>query len=436
MDNFTYLLTDLWGGTANGLLSITIDGRNDVPVAHDDTAIAVEAGGVNNTGAGVDPRGNVLDNDTDVDGVQYGESKTVLQYSAENGQTASAGQLLQGLYGTLLISADGSYQYLVDNTNPIVQAMRSANETLREVFTYRMRDTAGATSEARLSVTVQGANDNPVARDDSNTASDQVPAPHTSGNVLPNDSDVDGGDSLTVTGIRSGQEGASGTAGVIGQPIAGRYGTLVLNADGSYTYTIDLSNREVLAAAGLGQVLQDYFTYTVSDLAGATDQAQLTITLDISTPYIPPGPYLDRDSQERLGGLPLPEVTPAIYVTPVVEQINQSLTLSAWGADGSNVQLFATPEIESQSLGAQLGLVNGQFVAKAVAASRLASEEDKDWVDGRQGVISLSADGLLPDPSLWAPLPRDMAPEQRAQPANGFRAQLREAAQRRGSNAP
>ncbi|EOG3620003.1 VCBS domain-containing protein [Pseudomonas putida] len=436
VDNFTYLLTDLWGGTANGLLSITIDGRNDVPVAHDDTAIAVEAGGVNNTGAGVDPRGNVLDNDTDVDGVQYGESKTVLQYSAENGQTASAGQLLQGLYGTLLISADGSYQYLVDNTNPIVQAMRSANETLREVFTYRMRDTAGATSEARLSVTVQGANDNPVARDDSNTASDQVPAPHTSGNVLPNDSDVDGGDSLTVTGIRSGQEGASGTAGVIGQPIAGRYGTLVLNADGSYTYTIDLSNREVLAAAGLGQVLQDYFTYTVSDLAGATDQAQLTITLDISTPYIPPGPYLDRDSQERLGGLPLPEVTPAIYVTPVVEQINQSLTLSAWGADGSNVQLFATPEIESQSLGAQLGLVNGQFVAKAVAASRLASEEDKDWVDGRQGVISLSADGLLPDPSLWAPLPRDMAPEQRAQPANGFRAQLREAAQRRGSNAP
>ncbi len=436
VDNFTYLLSDLWGGTANGLLSITIDGRNDVPVAHDDTAVAVEAGGVNNSSAGVDPRGNVLDNDIDVDGVQYGETRTVLQYSAENGQTASAGQVLQGLYGTLLISADGSYQYLVDNANPIVQAMRSASETLREVFTYRMRDTAGATSEARLSVTIQGANDNPVARDDSNTASDQVPAPHTRGNVLPNDSDVDGGDNLTVTGIRSGQEGASGTAGVIGQPIAGRYGTLVLNADGSYTYTIDLSNREVLAAAGLGQVLQDYFTYTVSDLAGATDQAQLTITLDISTPYIPPGPYLDRDSQGRSGGLPLPDVSPAIFVTPVVEQVNQALTLSSWGADGSNVQLFATPEIESQSLGAQLGQVNGQFVAKAVAVSRLASEEDKDWVDGRQGVTGLSADGLLPDPSLWAPLPRDMVPEQRAQPANGFRAQLREAAQRRGSNAP
>ncbi|MFI7838857.1 VCBS domain-containing protein [Pseudomonas asiatica] len=438
VDNFTYLLADFWGGTANGLLTITIDGRNDYPVANDDTATAVEAGGVNNGTPGLDPRGNVLDNDTDNDGVQYGETKTVVQYTGENGQTASAGQVLQGLYGTLLITADGAYQYIVDNSNPTVQAMRTVGESLREVFTYRMRDTDGITSDARLTITVQGANDNPVARDDSNTASDQVPAPQTSGNVLPNDSDVDAGDGLTVTAIRSGQEAGSGTAGVIGQPIAGRYGTLVLNADGSYTYTIDLSNREVLAAAGLGQVLKDYFTYTISDLAGATDQAELVITLDISTPYIPSGPYFDRDSRAGLTNLPLPDVNPAIFVAPVVERINQSLTLSAWGADGSDVRLFATPEIESQSLGAQLGQVNGQYVAGAVEQSRRASAEDQNWVDGRHGVISLTADGLLPDPSVWATAPTDMLPQaaQPPQPAHGFRAQLREAAQRRGSSTP
>ena len=287
-------------------------------------------------------------------------------------------------------------------------------------------------------MTIQGANDNPVARDDANFASDQVPAPHTSGNVLPNDSDVDGGDGLTVTGIRTGQENGTGTPGVIGQPIAGRYGTLVLNADGSYTYTIDLSNAEVLAAAGLGQVLKDFFTYTISDLAGATDQALLTITLDISTPYIPPGPYFDRDSRAGTATLPLPDVSPAIFVAPVVERINDNLTLSAWGADGSDVRLFATPEIESLSLGSGLGQVNGQFVARAVGESRRGSAEDKNWVDGRHGVISLSADGLLPDPSLWAPFPTDMVPvaQSKPQPAHGFRAQLREAAERRGSNAP
>ncbi|MNE53006.1 hypothetical protein D3C80_1477060 [compost metagenome] len=212
----------------------------------------------------------------------------------------------------------------------------------------------------------------------------------------------------------------------------------MLNADGSYTYTIDLSNRDVLAAAGLGQVLRDYFTYTISDLAGATDQAQLVITLDISTPYIPPGPYFERDSRSGLTDAPLPDVNPAIFVAPVVERVNESLTLSASGADGSDVRLFATPEIESQSLGSQLGLVNGQFVASAVAQSRRASAEDQNWIDGRHGVISLTADGLLPDPSIWAPVQADMVPqaEKTAQPAQGFRAQLREAAQRRGSNAP
>ncbi len=154
-DKFTYLGADIWGGATPGLLTITIDGRNDTPIASDDTATAVEAGGVNNGTPGVDPRGNVLDNDTDVDGVQYGETKTVVHYTGENGNTVSAGQVLQGVYGKLTINADGSYQYVVDNANPTVQALRTAGETLREVFTYRMRDTAGATSDARLTVTIR-----------------------------------------------------------------------------------------------------------------------------------------------------------------------------------------------------------------------------------------------------------------------------------------
>ncbi|MNZ34089.1 hypothetical protein D3C78_514590 [compost metagenome] len=122
----------------------------------------------------------------------------------------------------------------------------------------------------------------------------------------------------------------------------------------------------------------------------------------------------------------------------MVERINESLTLSAWSSDGSDVRLFATPEIESQSIGSQLGQVNGQFVASAVAQSRRASAEDQNWIDGRHGVISLTADGLLPDPSVWATVEADMVaqPDKSSQPAQGFRAQLREAAQRRGSVAP
>lgn len=433
-ETFTYTVADIWDTTDTTQLLIVIHGANDTPIANDDTATAVEAGGVFNGTPGVDPRGNVLDNDTDVDSVPNGETKTVVQYSGENGRSANAGQTLQGRYGTLVINADGSYQYVVDNNNPTVQALRTAGETLSEVFTYRMRDTAGATSDARLTVTIQGADDNPVARDDSSTASDQIPAPHTKGNVLPNDSDVDGGDQLSVTGVRTGQENESGSAGVIGQPILGRYGTLVLNADGSYTYTIDLSNKEVLAAAGLGQVLKDYFTYTISDLAGATDQALLTIVLDISTPYIPPGPHDDHSGRDGYPRDRLPDVKPAVYVTPEVRRIDRALEESAWDVDGNQMKLFATPEIES-SLGAGLGVVQGQFVSEAVAESRRQSELDSQWIQGRHGVVSLSADGLLSDPSLWAPRASDMTQSDKPTQTNrGFRAQLREAAQRRGSN--
>jgi VCBS repeat-containing protein len=428
---FTYGIHDRFDAVSRTQLTIVIHGANDTPIASDDQAIAVEAGGVRNGTPGVDPSGNVLDNDSDVDGVAYGETRTVVQFSNQAGATVAAGSVLQGRYGSLVINADGSYRYVVDNNNPTVQALRTAGETLQDVFTYRLRDTAGATSDARLNVTIQGANDNPVARDDSNTASDQVRAPQTSGNVLPNDSDVDGGDALSVTGIRTGQEAGSGTAGVVGQPIAGRYGTLVLNADGSYTYTIDLSNPEVLAAAGLGQILKDYFTYTISDLTGATDDAQLTITLDISTPYIPPGPHEDRYGGDGYPREPLPDVDPVVYVTPEVRTIANALERSAWNTDGNQMRLFATAEIQS-SIGAGLGEVDGQYVAKAVAESRRLSELDANWVQGRHGVVSLTADGLLPDPSLWAPFPVDMVGRaDKAQNTQGFRAQLRDAAQRR-----
>ena len=435
---FSYTLADRWDDTSQAELRITIDGRNDTPVARDDSGTAVEAGGVNNGTPGSDATGNVLDNDTDVDSPANGETKQVLSVRNEGGQSASAGQVLMGLYGQLLLNADGSYTYTLDNGNPLVQALRTAGETLRETFAYTLRDTAGATADARLTIVIQGANDAPVARNDANVASDQTPAPQTRGNVLPNDSDVDGGDALVVSGVRSGAESGTGSSGVIGQPIRGQYGTLVLNADGSYTYSIDLSNPEVLAAAGLGRVLQDVFTYTVQDLAGATDQAELVITLDISSPFIPaPGvdnfPY----QQPPQGpALPLFDRTPAIFITPVVERDADLQKVSEWSTDGNRMRLASVMTMQSESIGAGLGLTPGQFVSQSVRDSRTASDQDLAWILGREGRTELNADGLLADPSLFATDPRDMVhnpshvePE-KPRPARGFSAQLRHAAER------
>lgn len=445
VETFTYQVVDTAGATDTAELRITIQGTNDVPVAVDDTATAIEAGGVHNQTPGVDPTGNVLDNDTDVDGVANGETKQVVDYVGAGG-SASAGQAVAGSYGSLVIGADGSYQYVVNNDNPAVQALRTRADQLTDVFTYTMRDANGATSQAHLTITIQGANDNPVAANDSGTASDQTPAPQVTGNVLPNDSDVDAGDSLSVTGVRPGHETDSGTNTPAGQSLNGQYGTLVLNADGTYSYRIDLSNPTVLAAAGLGQVLHDVFTYTVADLAGATDTAELVITLDISAPYIPPGgdiePIYMRDGGSGHSGQPLPQVQPVVFVGPEVRRVAAFNELRSLATNGTRIELLPGQGEPLTSIATGLGTVPGQYVSQAVTQSRHLSHQDLIEFLGRHGRMSLSADGMLADPSIFAATPKGMlhgeflpTPKE-ARSARSFQDQLRHAARQRPSRSP
>lgn len=62
-----------------------------------------------------------------------------------------------------MINNDGSYTYTVNNDNTAVQALRTSGDTLDDVFTYTMDDSGGLDSTAQLTVTIQGANDAPVA---------------------------------------------------------------------------------------------------------------------------------------------------------------------------------------------------------------------------------------------------------------------------------
>ncbi|WP_161809484.1 VCBS domain-containing protein [Stenotrophomonas panacihumi] len=435
LDRFTYTHADTDGATDQATITVLIRGANDAPVPLDDAATAIEAGGVANTTPGVDPAGNVLDNDSDPDGAQYGEQLQVVGYQGAGGSVATGGTLA-GLYGQLVIDADGHYRYVVDNGNPLVEALRTPDQQLVERFTYQVRDAGGLVRSATLTLTLQGANDNPVARDDQDVAIDQLPAPQATGNVLPNDSDVDGGDALSVIAVRPGADGADVAAG---QALAGRYGTLVLQADGSYRYDIDMNNPEVLAAAGLGRVLSDAFTYTITDLAGATSQAVLTIQLDIAAPYIPPGgneDYFSRYDEARPSIGTLPDVQPAVFVGPTVERLALERSLAGDIDPASGWRIDPERYRASSSIAAGLGGVGGQFVARAVAESRVASAIDLARFNEREGRASLSADGLLPTPGLQALTPHgllhgDFAPRTSEPAARGFSRQLRGAADER-----
>ncbi|MFI8716284.1 VCBS domain-containing protein [Stenotrophomonas sp. NPDC077464] len=433
-DVFTYTHADRDGAVDLATITVLIHGSNDAPVAVDDTAVAVEAGGVANTTPGLDPTGNVLDNDSDVDGSGYGEALQVVSYQGAGG-SVGAGALLAGQYGQLLINADGSYRYVVDNGNPVVEALRVRGDQLSERFTYQVRDASGAVRSATLTVTVQGANDNPVARDDSGVASDQTPAPQVTGNVLPNDGDIDAGDARSVVAVRPGPLAAGGSDSAAGDRVAGRYGWLVLLPDGSYRYDIDLQNPEVLAAAGFGPILRDVFTYTIADREGATAQAQLTLTLEIGAPYIPVGgnpQYFERYDEAQHSAARLPDVQPAVFVGPTVERL---ATERAVASSGFGPAPLGNRYRTVTSIGAGLGEVSGQFVARAVAQSRDASALELARFEQRPQRVDLSADGLLPAPGLEATTPAGLLRGQFAEPrptptrsAEGFSRQLRQAA--------
>ena len=292
-ESFTYTVSDAAGLTDQAMLTISIDGRNDSPVAVDDAATAQEAGNRFNTVAGFDAGGNVLSNDTDADSAGNGESRVVegVRSGAESGTGAlgTLGQPLTGAYGQLTLNADGSYTYVIDDTNPSVQALRISGQNLVDSFTYTVRDAGGLTDQATLSVTIDGRNDNPVGVDDTGTALEAggefngTAGANGVGNVLTNDTDVDsaaGGETRTVTAVRLGAEGSSGSVGTVGQAIRGNFGSLTLRADGSYTYVVDNNNPVVEALRVRGQTLTESFSYTVTDAGGLSDEATLTITIE------------------------------------------------------------------------------------------------------------------------------------------------------------
>ncbi|MEO1525853.1 MAG: Ig-like domain-containing protein, partial [Planctomycetota bacterium] len=252
---FTYTISDGNGGTGTATLRIVINGTNEVPVAVDDSNSVSEDTALNPV------IGDVLANDTDANGDS-------LQVTAFGG-VASPGVDVNGSFGTLDWESDGTYGYTLDNSNPTVQAL-GFGESLSESFVYFINDGNGGTTSATLTIQISGTNDEPVANPDTNSVTEGVAPNPVSGSVLTNDYDPDG-DPVVVDTV-------NGSPTAVGSTVAGSYGTLVLNGDGSYSYTLDNVNP-LVAGLSVGATLTETFDYTISDGHGGSDSATLTITV-------------------------------------------------------------------------------------------------------------------------------------------------------------
>ena len=241
-ESFTFTATDSLGKTATSTISIAINGTNDAPQVLPVVLSIAEHGSSIVSG---------LLNITDPDSHDTPH--------CEPGSTT-------GSYGTLIVNANGSYSYVLDQHSSAVLGL-GVGETLTESFPVTVVDGHGGSASTVIKITINGQNDTPT--------------------VAAANAD------LSVTAVLSGSSG-HGLEGILPTPhdpdihdlptyvpqheTHGLYGDLTLQADGSYVYTLHDNQTEV-KNLGLGLSLQDVFTYTVDDGHGGTATNTLTLTI-------------------------------------------------------------------------------------------------------------------------------------------------------------
>ncbi|MFC7433531.1 tandem-95 repeat protein, partial [Hydrogenophaga bisanensis] len=219
-DIFEYTMVDSDGATSVATLTIAVTGSAATdPNARDDTNLsgAIEAGGAANTG-GATASGSVLTNDTTPSGTNAVVGGRAAAGTTEQVIASASYEDIEGAHGTLRLYANGNYVYTVRDTDANVQAL-NAGDTLDDVFSYRIRNTAGGEDVATLTITVNGANDHPLANEDTLGATEDTPVTFSASDLLSNDTDVDS-TGLTIQSVTSGTGG-----------------TVVLNGDGTVTFT-------------------------------------------------------------------------------------------------------------------------------------------------------------------------------------------------------
>ena len=179
-----------------------------------------------------------------------------------------------GSRGTLLLNANGTYTYTLTSpfdTNPDNNDGTNTEQD-RDSFSYTVTDAQGNTATGTILVDI--IDDVPTAHVDSGNVSEGGLLTVAAAGVLSND--VAGADGFTAGGGVVGVRAAGGdlttdvTTGV-NISIAGLHGTLVLQANGSYTYQSTANNITANTT--------DVFVYTLKDGDGDLSTTTLTINL-------------------------------------------------------------------------------------------------------------------------------------------------------------
>ncbi|MGH1399547.1 MAG: DUF5801 repeats-in-toxin domain-containing protein, partial [Alphaproteobacteria bacterium] len=240
IDTFTYTLIDFDGDVDTADLTVTILPDENPEVTDNDPTDIDES---NLNGGDVTVTGDV-DVDFGGDGPGTITPKDVVTPSVtltSGGNAIDVVATTNGYVGTINGGADTVFELTLDPATGEYAFTQSLpvdhpdatdpNDVVSIDFCFVATDADG--DELPLDITINITDDGPVAVDDARSADD---AETITGSVVAND---DGGEDVpaTITEV-AGQSVVAGTPTVV----SGTYGTLTLNADGSYSYAAHSNN--------------------------------------------------------------------------------------------------------------------------------------------------------------------------------------------------
>ena len=266
------------------VINLTVDPVNDAPAGTDDTVTAT-------------------------DGVAY--TFTAADFGFTDPDDAPAPNALLAVQITTLPST-GALNHTLNGPVTAGQVISAADiasgfltftqtGTGTTDFTFQVQDDGGTAnlgvdldqSANTLTINIVPPNANPVANDDTASATEAGGANNTvpgldplgnlvtgvgTGSVTDTDAE-DPSTALTVVAVGTGAEGNpdNGTVGVF---FSGTYGQLRLMVDGSYTYEVFQNDATVQALLAASVPLTDTFHYTIQDTGGAQSSASFTISVN------------------------------------------------------------------------------------------------------------------------------------------------------------
>ncbi len=297
-DTFTYTLTDADGDPDQAELVITIIGSNDGPEIEVDPGNpqggndqVFEAGlstGSDAASASEFAEGTFAVSDPDglddiVSVTINGEVIAIGDLGTNNEITTAIGKLTITSYND--VTGVASYTYELTSPTTDVAGVET------DVFSLTTTD---GTATSAATITIEIVDDVPTATNDNGNVDEGATLTvNAADGVLSNDqSGADGYDGTgAIVGVVSGSDAGIDTEnGDVGSAISGIYGTLTLNADGSYTY--------VSVADAPTTDVSDTFVYTIKDGDGDLTSTTLTINVNNADPVLIVGSNADDQQGE------------------------------------------------------------------------------------------------------------------------------------------